>query len=509
MRLFAALRAEVKRKGEDFLPVHRGEMNFVLRGCYSSAAKFKFAYRRAESAIVRAEKVSAVIGKALKFPPADLRETWKGLLFNSFHDILPGSSIERAMDEQLEWLGGILHESRRVESAAINRLIMQIDTRVKPVRGDLPSGVPLVIFNPMPRPYRGMVELEASLDDRPIWKYSTKEKVDQLPVRLTAADGKALPFQFIDTEHSSMVELAWRKRVVAPIEVPAMGWTVVEMAYDETAKVKPAKGDCRSKEPGTISNGVFNVRATAGAEKIEVTRNGQRLTGISAITVEDPWGSWGAMDEAKESLDLSTIRNRWKVTDIAIRERGPLRSAMWVKMEGGNSRIELTVSLPHGRDAVDVSARTLWNERSARLKLVMPAGADGAEYQVPGGVVKRGDVGEVPGGRWVRAGNISFVSDAIYNFDTKDGALRATIVRASRYANDVKTMADQQPWRPAVDAGELKFRFVISASDADVSRLSEELEQGLIVALAPAKKGKLKRQGSLVKSSYRCNRPIA
>ena len=80
------------------------------------------------------------------------------------------------------------------------------------------------------------------------------------------------------------------------------------------------------------------------------------------------------------------------------------------------------MSLCRERDAVDVAARVLWDERAARLKLVMP-GADRAEFEVPGGTVERGPCGEVPGGRWVRAdgrrGRFGFASDALYCFDLK------------------------------------------------------------------------------------------
>ncbi|MBM4047295.1 MAG: glycoside hydrolase family 38, partial [Planctomycetes bacterium] len=102
-RLFDALREEVKRKGEDWLPTHSGEMNFCLRGCYSSVAKFKFTYRRAEALVARAEQTDAAISAALKQPSADLGKAWDAVLFNSFHDILPGSSIERAYDDQIAW----------------------------------------------------------------------------------------------------------------------------------------------------------------------------------------------------------------------------------------------------------------------------------------------------------------------------------------------------------------------------------------------------------------------
>src|SRR6185295_17119920 len=92
-------------------------------------------------------------------------------------------------------------------------------------------------WNPHPRPYDGLIELEASLDWRPIWKYH--KNVDALPLKVTGSDGKPLPFQQITTEHSSMVELAWRKRVVTPVKIPAFGWNVIEMAWVEGVSPAP------------------------------------------------------------------------------------------------------------------------------------------------------------------------------------------------------------------------------------------------------------------------------
>ena len=57
---------------------------------------------------------------------------------------------------------------------------------------------------------------------------------------------------------------------------------------------------------------------------------------------------------------------------------------LWVRMEGGVSRLDLKVSLARQRESIDVDARLFLNERSARVKLVMPCGARQAEYEVPG-----------------------------------------------------------------------------------------------------------------------------
>jgi alpha-mannosidase len=537
-RFFDALRKEIGKRRD--IPVHRGELNFVLRGCYSSVAKFKFAYRRTENALQRAERTDAII-RAVVAPPAPapwdrkahrrgdqtahLDRAWDAVLFNSFHDILPGSSIERAFDEQLAWIGGAQHAAQQVEFDALNALASHIETRVDQPEGDLPSGVAMMVWNPHPYGYRGPIELEASLDYRPIWKYH--KHPEALPVYVKGPDGRAVDFQVVSTEHHAMVELAWRKRVVVEANLPSFGWNVIEIGYragegdgggdplppsDATmAGGEAARAGAGANAPvdasagdHEISNGIYTVRAAIGSRGIEILRNGQPLfaaPGLGARTVLDPWGSWGGMAEEKDSIHLENVLHEWTITKIQVLERGPIRSAIWVRMEGGNSRLDLTLSCARDRAVVDIAARVFWNERSARLKLILPAG-DRAEFQVPGAAVRREPgIGEVPGGKWVRVsgpgGELGFASDGLYNFDCSGGEFRATICRASRYADDVHTPAEAEPWRAAVDAGELRFNCLLTHDVQRLPRLARELEQPPVAILVPPHKGKFRRAGSL------------
>ncbi|MCC7350980.1 MAG: alpha-mannosidase [Phycisphaerales bacterium] len=504
-RLFDALRQEISQKSGDFVPVHRGELNFVLRGCYASVAKFKFPYRRAENLLRRAERTAAAVNLATApplAPRACLGKAWNGILFNSFHDILPGTSIERAYDDQIAWIGEVIHQSQSTELKALTTLGMQLDTRVAKVKGDMPTAVPFVVWNPHPTPYKGYMELEFCVDSRLVWKYENRP--DEMPLRVRGPSGKPIPFQVVAHESLTLIHVPWRKRVVAPLSIPAMGWNVIDMGWVEGAKT-PGINNPTTAGEGEISNGIYAVQASAGDDGVRILRNGKSLFGddlLRVITVEDKWGSWGGMAEEKESVDLSTVRHRWKVTKTATLETGPLRSALWVRMGGGNSWLELTFMVYAGRDAVDVAARVLWNERSARMKLVMPAG-DVARFKVPGAVVERGPMGEVPGGRWVETAGVDgekfgFASDGLYGFDCKDGALRATVVRASRYANDVHVGPETTPWVAAVDCGELRFKFLLTGGGRRLIDLARELEEPPVALATAAHPGRLRKNGSVL-----------
>lgn len=507
-RLFEALNAEAQAKGDGIYPEHTGDMNHVHRGCYSSVAKHKFAYRKLEAAVSRAERTSAIIdassGDCYARPNELIASAWDAALFNAFHDVLPGTSLERAFDQQIDWMGGAIYETQQVNLQSMNKLASMVDTRVKPVEGDLPTGLALLVWNPHPFAVSTPVELEASLDYRPIWAYANRH--DELPYELIGPDGTPVIAQKIQQESFPVCNSPWRLRVVTSADVPALGWAVYELAYREGAAA-PAKPEClpsASIAPGEIDNGIYRVKASAGSAGIAIWREGKPVLsgdGLGAIMVNDPHGSWGGPESDENCHDMNDIKEVWKIARVETLEKGPVRSALWVRLTGGHSTLDLTISLVAGRDAVDVSARLLLNERALRVKLVMPLeGSVDAVYDTPGALVTRGDDGETPGGRWVRVNRegsaFGFASDALYGFNFKPGVLQATIARASRYAADASVEPEEDIWNPAVDRGELKFRFLISPGDDNLSNLAKLLEEPMLVQTVLPTDGKLGRTGS-------------
>lgn len=90
-------------RGELYLPWHRGT--------YTSQAAIKFANRKTESALREADLwCSVAVGMGLidvSEVSERLKEMWLALMFLQFHDILPGTSIERVNREALTEFGKI------------------------------------------------------------------------------------------------------------------------------------------------------------------------------------------------------------------------------------------------------------------------------------------------------------------------------------------------------------------------------------------------------------------
>ena len=505
---FRALRAEAAAHGgNDYFPTVEGELNFTLRGCYTSVARHKFLFRKTESALAASERVDTLVRTALCQKAVPQPDAWRGLLFNTFHDILPGTSHERAHIEQLRWLGGVYHTAQKQSMGALNALAYAVDTTVpRPPNGDFPEVLPFVVFNPHPWDYRGLLELEGCMDDRP--GYYDPYGKGQAPLEVRDPAGRRIPFQIAAAE-APTGDVNWRSRAIFQAKIPAFGWAVYTFGWVQGSTMKTIATEVASPRRNTITNGIFTVSATMGAAGIRILRDGRpwlRGKGIQAQVFRDAMGSWGS--DAPLQYDPSVEPETWTVDQIEVVESGPIRASLFVRLAGKRSWLALTFRLVQGREAVDVDARLLWNERAARLKLVFPAGARQADYAVPGAVVRRdAALGEVPGGAWVRALDdktapvLGFASDAIYGFDidARSGALRASVARASGYSFSAPRGEPLATWRPSTDNGEHLFRFVLAPGDAPLARLAAELEQPPLDEMAPCSSpGKLPRTGSLL-----------
>ncbi len=512
--LFTALREELTV----IPPSVKGEFGYCLRGCYSSVQKFKSLYRQAEQDLAASEATQTLISAQLSGVAQGLEEAWESVVFNSFHDILPGSSIERAMEDQLAWTSLARHHAQKAAFSALTRLANAVDTRVpKAATPDSPTQVPVLVWNPSAQSFSGAVEIETSVDYRPSFDYKTR--LSDFPIALWDHRGRALPFQEIATEHSAMPDLPWRKRVVTQLQIPAFGWSVVRMGLAEK-KVLPVEGKAPCRAGGTkkpwIANDRWSISAN-GAGGLTMKLDGKNLFGgnhkLQLRVVEDPWGSWGGMMEEPTSWQHDTVREEWLMVQNAILEAGPERSRLWTRWAGKNSWIELTFDVARADPWISVQGRLLWNERSARLQLVIPSTGP-AICDVPGSIVTREKRGQVPVGRWFHRLNstgtrIGLASDVLSDADFLPSETRLTLARATRYANDVEIGPQEQPWRPAVDCGELKFRLRLFTDGVDPDAVADTLTAPVMTLPVPPTPGSLPAHGSFATLKPACMRLLS
>ncbi|MBR4866458.1 MAG: alpha-mannosidase [Clostridia bacterium] len=116
-------------KVRETLPLKRGESNPRFTGCYTTQSRIKAFNRMGEKRLGEAEAMQAMAMMVDGEPkPIDLEAEWQKILFNQFHDILPGSGIV----DTREYASGIAQQAiARANSyigQAMRRIASEIDT---------------------------------------------------------------------------------------------------------------------------------------------------------------------------------------------------------------------------------------------------------------------------------------------------------------------------------------------------------------------------------------------
>ncbi|MCJ7550513.1 MAG: alpha-mannosidase, partial [Anaerolineae bacterium] len=142
------------------LPIVHDELQHHASGCYAAHSGIKRWNRLAENTLMRAEKWSAVAAQVtgLPYPKAALTQAWKDTLFNQFHDIMAGTSLEEAYEDAHNLYGEAVTLAGRAMNDAAQSLAWQM--AIPHEDAGTPGVRPIVVFNANAWPSRVPVELE-------------------------------------------------------------------------------------------------------------------------------------------------------------------------------------------------------------------------------------------------------------------------------------------------------------------------------------------------------------
>ena len=127
---FKAIEAEAASSTENRIPVLAHELNFEFPGCYTSQSAIKRGNRFGENYLEEAETLAALAAQILHqpYPAAQLREAWLNVLFNQFHDILPGSGVRETREHAAALFQEVGAITGAIKRNASQGFAAQIDT---------------------------------------------------------------------------------------------------------------------------------------------------------------------------------------------------------------------------------------------------------------------------------------------------------------------------------------------------------------------------------------------
>ncbi|MHC5720463.1 MAG: alpha-mannosidase, partial [Nostoc sp.] len=115
------------------------------RGCYTTHADQKRWNRRCEKLLYEAELFAtlATLSCGVTYPKAEIEAAWKQVLFQQFHDILPGTSITQVyLDALPQW-----QQVEQVGTKILQSSLLAIASHITLSEPPKPDSLPIFVFN--------------------------------------------------------------------------------------------------------------------------------------------------------------------------------------------------------------------------------------------------------------------------------------------------------------------------------------------------------------------------
>lgn len=403
----------------DRLPVVTGEQNFVFTGCYTSQTRIKNANRIGEATLGEAEWFSAAASLAAgsRYPGPRYEEAWRNVLFNQFHDILPGSGVIETREHALGLFQETMATANTERKRALERLAATIDTSGlagEPAEGTVSEGAGagygarsfqvtqvergrggtriVHVFNPSPIEREEVVEII-------MWDW--KSPIRAIVVR--DANGQAVPSQQLDAG----THWYWNhdySRLLAYVRVPAGGYATFTVSEGEESVGPILSDDPRVDRPDEFVLENDRLRVEYDPVRATVRSMIRKDTGEELVDPARPAGVFRHIIEDTAYGMTSWRVGRYKSVDDAHRSvklrkgaSGDVRQSLEFELVFGRSSLKASVSLDRGADVLVYDVTCDWQEAGTAAAGVPQLGfhwpAAGArssyQYDVPFGVVRR------------------------------------------------------------------------------------------------------------------------
>jgi alpha-mannosidase len=423
------------------------------RGTFTTQARQKWSARRGDALLRTAEALAAVDTAA--YPRAALEGAWHRILFNEFHDILPGSGIHQVYLDANANYDSAWATLDTVTASAFGHLRARMDTRAGP-RG----AVPVVVFNPLN------------------WSRSAV-------LRAPLKGGDTATFLARDVPALG-AKVFWvrpgERGVTSRLSAPRVGPNWIENAFlrvevDTATGVITRVYDRRHRREALAPGGHANLLQVLG----DVPRE---------------WDAW----------NIGLTGDEWDVTETGAVERhaDAAEARLRFTRRWGHSTFAQTLVLERESPYVDVVNDVDWHETHKMLKVALTAAVspDSATYEIPYGTIGRScrpqtkaerAKWEVPGQRWADLSDstygVSILNDSKYGWDCHGNVLRLSLLRSPLWPDSL------------ADRGRHHFRYALYPHAGDwraarTEQLAAEYNTPLVAAGEPAHRGSLGREVS-------------
>lgn len=441
-----------------------------MPGCYSSMARIKQGFRRAENQFYAAEKMltaACLAGYGGDVSP--MRQAEEMLLISSFHDILPGTCVEEGEREALGMLSFCEKIARDCRTSAFLYFTM----------GQPPAGegeFPIFVFNYMPYEVRTVIETEFTLADQ-----NWSEDVFFAPHVYTAA-GEELSCQQI--KEDSTIALDWRKRIAFTAKLNPLGITRFTVRVTEEKK--------KLQERNKVAS-------------FKEIRSVQSLLEDPVIPelyddTSDPWGmseeelkslgkhpvAFRAMSGGESRAFCAVDQDLYPFREI---ESGPICRIFESLHTAGKSNMAVQYKVYKDLPFMDLKVTLEFMDKNKLVRLKIPVPAEFTDGKPVGDgpyVWEQKPKGETVFQKWFGLQNsdgriFSVINDGIYAGKAEKGFLFLTLIRGAGYCMHPipsRELYPQDRYLPRIDCGRYEYNLRLFVGNvAQVCREAELFNQ--------------------------------
>lgn len=510
------------------LPVVEGERNFLCDGCYTTQSRIKAGNRQSERLLGEAEFFAAQdrVRTGAAYPREILGEAWEKVLFNQFHDIIPGSGVT----ETREYASGLYQETAAAAETrrklAIYRMTEEMDTAALLEGQDIAftraegGGAGFGECGRAAGKTRIFHLLQALPWEREetaefvVWDYEGDE--NRLCVR--TPDGAWIPSQVVEKDRF------WDHRFVrllARVRVPACGSTVYLVGEKpvETGCVFQNNMQVQTPDEFVLEN--RKLRANFSPEdgaliSLVDKKSGRELIPAGkragfALAMEADWKKVTGWNGGMSAWFTARHKSETPLGNVEMRmlPGGAIRQRLELKAPFGTaSSLRAEIFLDEESEMIQYRVSCDWREFGGEgtgtpcLFFTLPEELSGNQYlfDVPFGFVRReGREMDLPASRFVMAGEdgadaLLLTAQSKYGYRCGNGRMAVTLIRGAY---------DPDP-TPEIGKHEIAFAVMHAAggqSRAAYSRMVQEYEQPLLAVSGRPHPGTLSAEGMFLELS--------
>jgi len=417
----------LRQEGLDDIPEWNDELYLEYhRGTYTTQAETKKNNRLSEIALSNTEKLSSITSLfGEEYNSEEYTRLWEIVLFNQFHDILPGSSINpvykdtKGMHEKVLW----------ITKNEIKKNLLALGTKIDINYSD--DQYPVLVFNPLSWERTGIVELELP---------------EGIPENVIVLDNfkEEIPSQIETFRYGKK-----RKVLFTAENVPSIGYKVY---YITKRSSKSEYKTAVSHSDLTIENEFYRVSVNPETGNIaeiydkENNRNvlpsGEEANVLQLLEdIPDHYDAWNIQYTGR-TWELN------KAKSVKLVSTGPVKNILRIKKEflgGSKARRYPTEDYPssfftqdiilyNGIKRIDCKIDMDWWEEHLVLKAAFPVDvyADKATYEIPYGHISRSTGNETPEEK------ARYEVSAHYWADLSEGDYGISLLNNCKYGHDIK-----------------------------------------------------------------------